>query len=125
MHATDKLERALEEDFGRLSGYPRHDWDESAIVPLYGGLDGEVVLRRFLGPFIRGNAAHLKAIYRRYGDDPFQPELLRSPVSIVVFECLSRDRFTLRQRWLHGEDMASLERMSDIWGASAPFSRSR
>ena len=126
MSAKNELERSLEAEFEGLSGRSgRHSAVEAEALTLYGELGAKEVLDVFLKPFVRQNSDHLESIYRRYSSDPRQPALLRSPLSIVVFERLSRDRFALRQRWLPGEDMASLERMSDIWGAPAPFSRNR
>jgi ppGpp synthetase/RelA/SpoT-type nucleotidyltranferase len=72
---------------------------------------------RTLDQFVNDNRDKLAQIYEQYLDDTRNP-LMSQPESLMIFERLVRDRYTLVDAWLaSGLPESLLESLSEIWGS--------
>lgn len=123
---TAELAAALKSRFLDLAGEPgKLDRPTlEALRGLYGSRDTAEILNRYVDPFIRARRSDLRRLFAAYAEDPRRPAMLESPVSILILERLTNDRFSLRQGWPAQESMDSYERLAAIWGVPSPFSAS-
>lgn len=87
-----------------------------ALVPAYGDEDAHQIESR-VREFVNLNGAKIERIFREYGDDLRHPMLFQ-PETLLVFERLEADPFTLKDQWQHVLPLELLEGTAEVWGVA-------
>jgi hypothetical protein len=93
--------------------------DQELLEQLLSAADcraGTSAVRERLSFFVARHRRRVRRIHRDYLSDPRRPGVLDDACCLLVFECLERDRFTLRSRWPATREEAELRQLAAIWG---------
>lgn len=86
----------------------------SALTPIYDDQDAEGI-EQGIRMFVDEHREKIDRIFREYADDIRHP-LLFQPETLLVFERLEADSFTLKDRWQSILPLALLEGIAGVWG---------
>ena len=73
-------------------------------------------LGSLLDCFIERKRETLDSVFENYVDDERGFPILFQPESILIFMCLDRDRFRLKETWAQFLPLSLLEGLAEIWG---------
>jgi|ERR1700722_11068156 len=76
---------------------------------------GPGALRARLSSFVACHGQQVRHIHRDYLEDPRRPGVLDDACCLLIFDGLSRDRFSLRSRWPATREEAELRQLAAIW----------
>jgi hypothetical protein len=91
-----------------------------SVAPLYGDLDTAALLLR-VEAFVGAEQEKLRRVYENYRCDNYEMgrQLVRMPVSLMVFHRIQIDPFRLIERWKKlWESDDILEQLFAAWGCS-------
>lgn len=84
------------------------------LTPIYGDQDAEAI-EQSVRRFVDEHHEKIDRIFRDYSDDVRHP-LLFQPETLLVFERLESDPFTLKDRWQSVLPLELLEGTAAVWG---------
>jgi ppGpp synthetase/RelA/SpoT-type nucleotidyltranferase len=87
-----------------------------ALMPLYGPMPTEEQAEHFKD-FYEQKAKKLNFIYREHQGDRDHSVFLFQPESIMIFDLLERDKYTLTEAWSHHFPIEELSKMATMWGS--------
>ena len=115
--AIDALERCLYTVAGRTDGdLLTADIVRDILLPLY-SVEELQKIDIVIDDFASAEKVKLREIYQNYRHDD-QHLLLHRPEAIMIFERLTSDPFSLKERWLDHYPLTVLTALADVWGVS-------
>jgi ppGpp synthetase/RelA/SpoT-type nucleotidyltranferase len=114
---------ALEREFFKLAAV-EYNKDLSldvieALMPLYGTEPTETQAEHFKA-FYEDKIKKLDFIFREHAEDKDRFVFLYQPESIMIFDLLDKDKYTLAETWTNYFPIEELSKMATIWGDPLP-----
>ena len=114
-----KMLDALERQYYRFTA---KRYDRELSLQILEGLhpllseDDNKTFANLLENFVDTHLSVLQLIYREYSEDDRRSPLLFQPETILVFLCMERDKFRLKNTWAQFLPEELLEELAAVWG---------